>query len=227
MARPDRLVELIQILKDGRLHRAEDIAARLKVSPRTVYRDMNTLAASGIPVEGTRGIGYRVTAAITLPPLNLTKVELEALHLGLAVVGEGADDELSEAAQSLSSKIDAVLPEDRREAPTGFGFAVYPFADTAHGFRHMPALRAAIRSRQKVDVVHVSARGEQTRRTIRPLQLDYWGRVWTVTAWCELRADFRTFRVDKIETLRVLPAIFTEEVGKRLEDFLEREDLRR
>ena len=219
MARPDRLIDLIQILKDGRLHRAEDIAERLRVSPRTVYRDMNTLAASGLPVEGTRGIGYRITAAITLPPLNLSKVELEALHLGLAVVGDAHDEELKEAAASLSAKIDAVLPEDRRAAPSGFGFAVYPFADAAFGFQHMPALRGAIRARQKVAITFVSNTSEKTDRTIRPLQLDYWGRVWTITAWCELRADFRTFRVDKIEKLRVLPAIFTEEEGKRLQDF--------
>ncbi|MCH2075378.1 MAG: YafY family transcriptional regulator [Rhodobacteraceae bacterium] len=219
MARPDRLIDLIQILKDGRLHRAEDIAERLKVSPRTVYRDMTTLASSGLPVEGTRGIGYRITAAITLPPLNLSKIELEALHLGLAVVGDARDEELKEAAASLSAKIDAVLPEDRKAAPSGFGFAVYPFADAAFGFQHMPALRGAIRARQKVAITFVSKTSERTDRTIRPLQLDYWGRVWTVTAWCELRSDFRTFRVDKIEALRVLPAIFTEEEGKRLQDF--------
>ncbi|MEO0484440.1 MAG: YafY family protein [Pseudomonadota bacterium] len=220
ISRSDRLISLIQVLKDGRLHRAEDIAERLGVSLRTVYRDMTTLAASGIPVEGTRGIGYRVTAAITLPPLNLTKVELEALHLGLAAVGQGADDELSEAAQSLSAKIDAGLPEDRSGAPTGFGFAIYPFADAAYGFRHMPAIRGAIRSRQKLDI---AVGGAEHSRTVRPLQLDYWGRVWMLTAWCERSSDFQTFRVDQIDTLRVLPAIFTEEVGKRLEDYHERQ----
>lgn len=223
MRRTDRLFELIQILRDGRLHRAQDMADKLEVSIRTIYRDMDTLAASGVPVEGERGVGYIITAAITLPPLNLTMVELEALHLGMAVVGEAADKELSDAAQSLSSKIDAVLPEDRRAPPTGFGFAVYPFADAAQGFQHMPAIRSAIRARQKLDVAYVNLEGQETQRVLRPLQLEYWGRVWTVTAWCELRADFRTFRVDKIEKLRVLPAIFTEEEGKRLVDYLARD----
>ncbi|MEM9853318.1 MAG: YafY family protein [Pseudomonadota bacterium] len=220
MARPDRLYDLIQILKDGRLHRAEDIAVRLRVSPRTVYRDMNTLAASGLPVEGTRGIGYRITAAITLPPLNLTKIELEALHLGLAVVGEAGDGDLKGAASSLSAKIDAALPEDRRDAPSGFGFSIYPFADAAFGFQHMPPLRRAIRARQKAQLGYVSRQAERSLRTVRPLQLDYWGRVWTLTAWCELIEDFKEFRVDKIESLKILPAIFTEEIGKRLEDYL-------
>ncbi len=218
MARSDRLIELIQILRDGRLHRAQDMADQLSVSLRTLYRDMDTLAASGIPVEGTRGIGYRVTAAITLPPLNLTKVELEALHLGMAVVGDASDPELKEAARSLSAKIDAVLPEDRRSAPTGFGFAVYPFADAAFGFQHMPSLRRAIRARQKVRIEI-----KQKARSIRPLQLDYWGRVWTVLAWCETDNDFRSFRVDQISDLKILPAVFMEEEGKRLDDYLARE----
>ena len=224
MRRTDRLFELIQILRDGRLHRAQDIAEKLEVSVRTVYRDMDTLVASGIPVQGERGLGYQATAAITLPPLNLSMTELEALHLGLAVVGQAGDEELKAAAGSLSSKIDAVLPEDRRAPPTGWGFSVYPFSDAAKGFDHMPLIRQAIRSRQKLLISYESLRGELSERRIRPLQLDYWGRVWTASAWCELREDFRVFRVDRFRALKVLPELFVEEEGKSLADFLERQD---
>ena len=224
MRRTDRLFDLIQILRDGRLHRAQDLADRLGVSVRTVYRDMDTLMASGVPIEGERGLGYMATAAITLPPLNLSVIELEALHLGMAVVGEAADPELQEAARSLSAKIDAVLPEDRSTPPTGWGIAVYPFKDATRGFEHMPALRAAIRARQKVRISYRAADGGVTDRTIRPLQLDYWGRVWTVTLWCELRAAFRVFRVDRIEKLSVLPQLFVDEAGKSLADYLNQSD---
>ncbi|MEO0991740.1 MAG: YafY family protein [Pseudomonadota bacterium] len=220
MRRTDRLFELIQILRDGRLHRAQEMADSLEVSVRTIYRDMDTLIASGIPVAGERGVGYMMTAAITLPPLNLTLTELEALHLGMAVVGEAADDELKAAAASLSAKIDAVLPEDRRAPPTGWGFAVYPFADAARGFQHMPKIRAAVRARQKLRITYRALDEDVTERTLRPLQMEYWGRIWTCTAWCELRADFRTFRVDRIETLAVLPQLFVDEPGKGLEDYL-------
>lgn len=226
MRRTDRLYDLIQILRDGRLHRASDMAATLQVSLRTLYRDMETLAASGVPVQGERGLGYQMTAPITLPPLNLTLTELEALHLGMAVVGEAADPELQKAAKSLSAKIDAVLPEDRSAPATGWGFAIYPFADAAAGFRHMPAIRAAIRTRQKLRIGYVSLDGEATTRVIRPLELEYWGRVWTVTCWCELRADFRVFRVDRIQSLIVLPALFVEEQGKTLMDYRARNDHR-
>ena len=220
MRRTDRLFELIQILRDGRLHRAADMAERLEVSVRTIYRDMDTLAASGVPVEGERGVGYMMTAPVTLPPLNLTMAELEALHLGMAVVGAAADEELQGAAKSLSAKIDAVLPEDRAAPPNGWGFSVYPFADAAGGFAHMPGLRAAIRARQKVEIAYADAEGAETQRTIRPLQLDYWGRVWTVTGWCELRDDFRVFRVDRIEAMEVLPELFVDEPGKTVGDYL-------
>jgi predicted DNA-binding transcriptional regulator YafY len=223
MPRSDRLFDLILILRDGRLHRAQDLADRLEVSLRTIYRDMDTLIASGVPIAGERGLGYMATAAITLPPLNLTLTELEALHLGMAVVGEAADEELRAAARSLSAKIDAVLPEDRRTPPAGFGFAVYPFADAAQGFRHMPAIRGAIRARQKLRITYRNDAGEVSDRIIRPLQMEYWGRVWTATCWCEWRGDFRVFRVDRIDSLRVLPQLFVEEPGKTLNDYLERQ----
>ncbi len=215
MKRSERLYGLIEILKDGGQHRAEDLARKLGVSMRTIYRDMDTLAASGVPVEGERGIGYSARAAITLPPLNLTETELEALHLGLAAVGNGVDGELRDAAQSLSAKIDAVLPEDRHGAPKSFGFAVYPFADAAEGFRHLATLRAAIRGRQKLRLTMQDG----TTREVRPLKLDYWGRVWTCLVWCDTTHDFANLRADQIAQATVLPGLFVDEPGKRLEDY--------
>ena len=223
MRRTDRLFDLILILRDGRLHRAEDLARALEVSVRTIYRDMETLQLSGVPVEGERGLGYMMTAPITLPPLNLTLTELEALHLGMAIVGEAADEELQAAAATLSAKIDAVLPEDRATPPTGWGFAVYPFKDAAGGFRFMPQLRTAIRSRQKLKITYATAAGAPEDRVIRPLQMEYWGRVWTVSAWCELRGDFRMFRADRIRALKPLAELFVDEQGKSLADLMARE----
>lgn len=215
MKRSDRLYALIQILKDGQLHRAEDMARNLSVSIRTIYRDMDTLAASGVPVEGERGLGYSARAAITLPPLNLTEIELEALHLGLAAVGNGVEGDLKDAAESLSAKIDAVLPEDRHGAPKSFGFAIYPFADAAHGFRHLATLRAAVRNRQKLRVDMQDGK----MRDVRPLKLDYWGRVWTCVVWCDTTNGFATLRADQMENVTILPGLFVDEPGKRIEDY--------
>lgn len=220
MRRTDRLFELIQILRDGRLHRAQDMAERLEVSVRTLYRDMDTLVASGIPVQGERGVGYMMTAPVSLPPLNLTMTELEALHLGLAVVRQAADRELQAGARSLAEKIDSIVPESRSAPPEGWGVAVYPFIEAQAGFDHMPLLRQAIRQKRKLWLIYRDGAGQQSQRMIRPLQLEYWGRVWTCPAWCEKRQDFRSFRVDRIETVELTAARFREEPGKSLADYL-------
>lgn len=224
MRRTDRLFDIIGILRDGRLHRAQDIADRLGVSVRTIYRDMDTLVASGIPVEGERGVGYMAREAITLPPLTLTSEELEALNLGVAIVSEAADPDLKAAALSLAGKIDAVLSAETVAEADAWKFAVYPFADAARGFAHMAALRAAIKGRQKLRLGYRRIDGTPSDRVIRPLHMEYWGRVWTLTAWCELRADFRVFRVDLIETAAPLPELFVDEPGKRLSDYRARLD---
>ena len=219
MRRTDRLFEIIQILRDGQLHRAQDIADQLEVSVRTIYRDMDTLVASGVPVEGERGVGYLVREQITLPPLNLTTPELEALNLGMAIVAEAADPDLKSAALSLAEKIDAVLPTQTVAEADAWKFAVYPFADAARGFSHMSTLRAAIKARQKLALRYRRIDGTLTERTIRPLHMEYWGRVWTLTAWCDTRAAFRVFRIDLIEEARALPELFVDEPGKTLADF--------
>lgn len=216
MARTNRLLDLIGLLRDGRLHRAEDLAHRLGVTPRTIYRDMDTLIASGVPIAGTRGLGYVATAFMTLPPLNLTLSELEALQLGLAVVAQAGGGELRTSAATLAAKLDAVLPDRRDGAAHGMGLAVHAFAEAARGFRHMAPLREAIRARQKLRLS--MPLGELRVRVVRPLRLDYWGRVWTLTAWCETIQAFVDLRVDLVEEVIALPQLFVDEPGRTLAD---------
>lgn len=218
MRRSDRLLDLMTRLRDGAVHRAEDLAQEFDVSVRTIYRDMDTLIASGVPVEGTRGSGYRALDALTLPPLTLTPAEVEALQLGLAIVAEAPDPDLKAAALSLTDKVDAALPA---EAPDQMGsaLAVYPFSDAARGFSHMSTIRAAIRGRQKLRLSYRKPDGLWSFRTIRPLQITHFGRIWTLAAWCELRNDFREFRVDLIESADILAEFFVDEPGKSLSDY--------
>ena len=213
MKRADRLMRLVTILRRGGLHRAEALAAELGVHVRTIYRDMDTLAASGVPVAGERGVGYRITAAVTLPPLNLTMDEVEALTIGLAVVGASTETALARGAQSLSAKLDAVLPEETGEA-SARALAIYPFAEAARGFQHLPTLRQAVRARQRVQVTH-----EGRTLTLRPLRLDYWGRLWTLTAWVETTRRFEDLRLDRLHQIRLLPGLFVDEPGKTLADY--------
>ncbi len=219
MRRTDRLFDLIQTLRDGRLHTARAMADRLEVSTRTIWRDMATLIAQGLPVEGERGIGYILREPITLPPLTLTADEVQALTLGLQLVTSGADPSLAVAAASLRGKIAAVLPS-RAMAGAGTETWIFPGAEAMSAARHLPDLRRAIRLRERVVISYPDSGGSPTRRPVRPLILEFWGRVWTLAAWCEARADFRSFRVDRIAILTLTGETFPNEPGTALADRL-------
>ncbi|SFU05064.1 helix-turn-helix transcriptional regulator [Sedimentitalea nanhaiensis] len=220
MPRSDRLLDLIALLRDGQLHRASDLAERMGVSQRTIYRDMERLIASGVPVQGTRGTGYRTLDRTTLPPLTLTRAEVDALTLGIAIVSEAADPDLKSAALSLSDKIEASLSAETLDAADAWKAALTPLADSARGLSHMASLRSAIAGKQKFRLGYRSSNGILSIRTVRPLRLESWGHIWILISWCELREDFREFRTDLIETATPLPELFVDEPGKRLADYL-------
>lgn len=217
MRRTDRLFDLIQLLRDGRLHRASELAETLEVSVRTIWRDMATLMASGLPVEGERGVGYILRAPITLPPMVLTSAEMEALRLGVRLVAEGADPGLARAARSLAGKIGSVVPTAPQDEPDDL--FVFTGSEAQRAAPHLPMIRAAIRERRRLAISYIDMQGNETHRDIRPLQLEFWGRVWTLAAWCEARGDFRAFRVDRITALTDTAEQFPNEPGRGLEDY--------
>ncbi len=209
MPRSDRLMSLIHILRDGGTHRAGDLATRLKVSVRTIYRDMDTLAASGVPITGERGTGYRVLDSITLPPMHLTVEEVEALQLGLSAVAQTGDRTLAAVAGELIEKFDAIMPDDSQT-----GLATHPFATAMRSSQYLPMIRQAIRSRQKLQVDWGTGQS-----VLRPLQLLFWARLWTCIAWDETKDRFADIRLDQVTSLSVLPGLFVDESGKTLSDY--------
>lgn len=219
MPRTDRLLAVMRILRSGDPHTAAQIAAALKVSVRTIYRDMDTLQSAGVPVEGTRGTGYRTTGATTLPPLTLTAAELDALNLGIAIVAQAGDPELARAAESLGGKLDAATPQQVIAETDAWKFALHPLADPARGAGHLGTLRGAIKARQKLVLHDLAPDGQPRRHVVRPLRIEAVGRVWILTAWCESSHDFREFRVDLITRAEALPELFGDEPGTRLGDY--------
>jgi len=221
MRRTDRLFELIQLFRSGRLQRGRELADKLEVSLRTIYRDIDTLVASGVAIEGERGVGYILRQPIFLPPLNLTRLELEALHLGISMVQKSADAELSGAGCDLLAKIDAVLPSDRPQSTHSWGLAIYSDS-LKETLQFMPVLRQGINLRHKIHLEYESLGEERSSRTIQPLQLEFWGNVWTCTAWCEVREDFRVFRVDRIVGCKLTEQKFENETARSLTAYLSR-----
>ena len=224
MRRTDRLFEIMQLFRDAQFWRGQDIANRLEVSLRTVYRDIETLIASGVPIEGERGVGYLLREPIFLPPLTLTHAELEALQFGMEIVKGAVDEELSEAASQLFVKINSVLPANMRDKDRLHGMAVYS-GELAEKVPLLGILRQAIGRREIVKTKYLSLSGSLTARRIHPLHVEYWGQIWTCTAWCEKRNGFRAFRVDHFETIEETAEFFQNEPGRTYVDYLAQLDL--
>ncbi|MEZ5778475.1 MAG: YafY family protein [Paracoccaceae bacterium] len=220
MTRKDRLFDLIQILRDGQLHRASDLARRMGVSTRTVWRDMATLQGNGLPVEGARGVGYQLRDPTILPPMALTRDEFEALRLGITLVAGAADPPIARAAMSLRAKIAAVAPA--RAQDPGSGSFVFASEEAARAAPHLALIRRAIRDHLTLALRYAGSERLATERRIRPLHLEFWGRAWTLTGWCELRNDFSIFRVDLINSLAHDGGAFLPEPGKTVDDYLAR-----
>ena len=219
MRRADRLFQIIQLLRLSRVMTAQRLARELEVSERTIYRDVQDLMLSGVPIDGEAGVGYMLRG-YDLPPLMFTRDEVEALVLGARVVQSWADPELARAAKQVLSKVEAILPEGKdhliRETPL--------FAPRHHLQVEVPidlaSLRATIRESRKVLFRYRDAAGTETERTVRPLGMAFYGPVWILVAWCELREDFRNFRPDRMRELRILDETFKADDSTSLEKFL-------
>jgi predicted DNA-binding transcriptional regulator YafY len=222
MRRADRLFEIVQSLRGDRLVTAQALADRLEVSVRTVYRDIRDLQTAGVPIDGEAGVGYLLRPGFQLPPLMFTLAEIEALIVGARMVESWAGRTLSTAAAEALVKIGAVVPADRMR--TAARVAIF-----APGYRFDEKLRArfdlfaaAIDDRRKATFAYRDETGGATERTVRPLGLHFWGGVWTLAAWCELRQDFRTFRIDRADAVVLGGGTFAPERGKTLDDYVAR-----
>ena len=216
MRRADRLFEIIQQLRRKPTVKASELAAALEVSERTIYRDIKDLAASGVPIEGEAGVGYVLKAGFDLPPLMFKEQEIEALVLGARFVESWADAELADAASDAIAKIEAVIPEKLR----GYMANTALLAPTSHHMEplsfNLGHLRRAIRSQLKVAFSYRDVLKQKSTRTVRPLSLAYFGPVWMLAGWCDLRDDFRTFRLDRIDNFEVATERFRNERIKKL-----------
>ena len=220
MRRADRLFRIVRILRGGRLQTARMLAQKLEVSERTIYRDVSDLQTSGMPIEGEAGVGYTLRRDLDLPPLMFTRDELTALVLGARLVRAWGGAKTTIAADQALQRIEAVLPPELRERLD----AILMYA---------PGLRMPQFLRERLDALHESCidrhvvafaytreDGQSSEREVRPLALYFWSGVWTLAAWCELRKDFRTFRIDRMQDVRVLSREFVQKKGQRLEDYL-------
>lgn len=202
MSRAHRLLDLIQLLRRHRHPVAGAILAEeLGVSLRTVYRDIETLKAQGAHIDGEAGLGFVLRPGFMLPPLMFSEDEIEALVLGSRWVSERADGPLGKAARNVLSKIGAVLPDDVKAGIDVSGLLIGPGQPIASRDGELAAIRHAIRSEHKMRLAYADEQGNATDRTIWPIALAFFDRARVLVGWCELRAGYRHFRIDRIASL--------------------------
>lgn len=220
MRRADRLFRLVDLLRHRRtVTTAAHLAEALGTSTRTVYRDVRDLVTSGVPIEGEAGVGYRLRG-YDLPPVTFTQDEIEALVLGGRIVDSWADPELARAARAALVKIEAAMPASRKRAFETTALFAPPTHNQANIEIDMAELRRAIREKRKVRLRYTDGCGALSDRVVWPLGMTFFGPIWMVPAWCELREDFRVFRPDRVQELGVLDEVFESRPGRTLDDYL-------
>lgn len=222
MRRADRLFQIVQYLRNRRLTTAKWLAEKLEVSERTIYRDIQDLMLSGVPIEGEAGVGYMLRQGFDIPPLMFTRDELEALVIGARLLKTWAGSKLSRSVEFALDKIEAVLPDNLKKELDKPRLYTPEFLTDFHTASLLDEIREAVNSHQYILIDYTSLDEQKTQREMRPLGLFFWGKVWTLASWCELRQAYRSFRVDRINQLQVLDKTFIEDEQISFDDFLDK-----
>ena len=199
MSRSERLFQLLAALR--RLPApatAAQLAAQTGVSMRSIYRDIDSLRAGGARIDAERGVGYTLVDDGALPPQTFSRIELEALILGLSEVRHMGDPALSGAAQSVLDKVAATLPSLSQQHMLHAVSQVHHFGQRYSALPDMDLIRACCWREEALAIDYVDREGVSTRRTIWPLAIVYLDQMLVVLARCCLRDDFRMFRAERI-----------------------------
>ena len=220
MRRADRLFQIVQLVRGRRLTTAAWLAQRLEISERTVYRDVADLQHQGVPIDGEAGVGYRLGPGFDLPTLMFSEGEAKALVAATRLAQAWLDPVLARDAEAALGKILSALSPPTRAAAESLALYAPAFAVDAATALQLQTLRQAIQTRQKASFHYRDVAGQDSERLVRPLGCFFWGKVWTLGAWCETRDGFRSFRIDRISALQVRDARFKDEPGHTLADYL-------
>ncbi|EHP43336.1 transcriptional regulator [Cupriavidus basilensis OR16] len=218
--RADRLFQIVQVLRGRRLTTAALLAQRLGVSERTVYRDIQALSLSGVPVEGEAGIGYRLRADYDVPPLMFTAIEVEALVAGLRLLKAWGGGALAAAADPALEKLMAALPPARRHAAQQSRVFAPEFVNLPHVRDAFDVVHGAMNAQRLLRLDYTDAQQRATDRIVQPLGLFFWGNSWLLAAWCTTRTDYRSFRLDRCRGIVMLEDRFHETPDRSLNGFL-------
>lgn len=206
-----RLTAIITQLQSRRIVTATYLAAKHNVSVRTIYRDIRTLEQSGIPIVTEEGKGYSLMEGYQLPPILFTEEEANALVTAEQLVLKSKDKSFSEVYSNAITKIKAVLRQTQKEKANLLSERVYfggnnSFQKTSD---YLMRIQLAITNFQLIAITYQSQQSEETNRILEPFALYNNQGNWLLIAFCRLRGEFRTFRIDFIESLDVKREVFS------------------
>ncbi|WP_193174969.1 helix-turn-helix transcriptional regulator [Oricola nitratireducens] len=219
MRRADRLFQIVQHLRGGRLVTARKLADILEVSERTIYRDIADLQSTGVPIDGEAGVGYIMREGFDLPPLMFSRDEIVALVAGARLVKAWGGATLARAAEEALIKIEAILPDAERARLRSTEIHAPTYLMRDEDREKLDVIERAAETRNVIRFDYVDAEGQPSSRSVRPLGLWFWGGRWTCVGWCLLRDDFRMFRIDRVCEIETLADTFRAERGKTIRDF--------
>jgi predicted DNA-binding transcriptional regulator YafY len=223
MNRTERLAAILVRLQARSLVRARELAEEFEVGIRTIYRDMEALAESGVPIRAEAGVGYALERGWRLPPLSLSADEASALLLACSVAGAGEGEATRGAMRSAMAKVRAVLPEPMRDYVERLDASVETFSGGREGSSPeiLGILRDALALGRLVRIRYRTKAGEESERTIEPLGLFRVPRGWRLLAWCRLRAEYRQFAASRALSAELLDESFDRSRHPELKALLE------
>lgn len=212
MNRIDRLFAITLQLQSKKHLRAQDLARIFEVSERTIYRDIAALSESGVPVISLPGDGYELMDGFYLPPLLLTPAEASALFLGAQMLMAQAAGKLPTDAETALAKLALVLPKTTRgemERLLEIIRIIMPAGCFDLDEPRLITLHKAIREQRVVWVrYHAYNSNSVSEREIEPNRLAFYNSAWYVAGFCRLRQDWRSFRLERIDKIKLLKARF-------------------
>ena len=221
MDRAQRLNDIVHHLRRMRQAvTAKTLSETFEVTERTIYRDIQSLVSSGVPIMGEAGVGYVIDKRFHLPPIMFDADELEAIALGIGMVGNWTDEQFAAKAQSAYAKIQATLPasliEELHQITTFSAPSQYKIPWEVN----FTSVRECIRQKNKVQFCYLDLKQNVSTRTIWPLALISFSPVWLLAGWCELRQSFRNFRLDRISEFAILESCYKNDKEKNLQAYL-------
>ena len=228
MNRIDRLTAIIIFLQGRKFVPIEELAERYSISERTAYRDLRALEEAGVPIGNEPGKGYFILKGYHLPPVMFNKNEAMALLAAERMMQRWSNTELGRSFQSALDKIRSTLPTDEKEyfetmdnhIRNYYQFEVdSPESDD----RIFSFLQNAIFKKQVIEIEYKRQYGEESSsRKVEPLGLLVMGRNWYLAGWCQLREDYRTFRIDRFKSYKLTGLVIDSSQCHSLKDFYER-----